>query len=91
MPQCNRIAIIAGGIYSKQNGFNVWMINFYWLASEYYRKDTEKTSWDKLVWSCILPHFTEKGIVSFKEHFGVEYFESLGETDGNEVFVGVGF
>ena len=64
----------------------LWMINFYWFASESYRKETAKTSWDKLVWGIILPHFTEKGIASFKEHFGENYFEKLGETDENTLF-----
>ncbi len=58
----------------------IWMINFYWLSSETYRKANENTSWDKLVWSVILPYFTDKGIQSFKKHFGEEYYQALGET-----------
>ena len=57
----------------------IWMVNFYWLSSESYRKENETTSWDKLVWNLILPYFTEKGMNSFKEHFGEEYYQSLGE------------
>ncbi len=57
----------------------IWMVNFYWLSSESYRKANETTNWDKLVWSLILPYFTEKGLASFKEHFGEAYFQSLGE------------
>lgn len=57
----------------------LWMINFYWLASESYREEEEKASWDKLVWSMILPHFTPKGVQSFIEHFGESYYNGLGE------------
>ena len=68
----------------------LWMINFYWMASESYRKETEKTSWDKLVWSVILPYFTEKGIESFIEHFGEKYYQSLGEVYDKNEFQEVG-
>ena len=64
----------------------LWMINFYWLASEAYRKSDDTTRWDKLVWSNILPYFTEKGLGSFKEHFGEEYFQSLGETFNQKTY-----
>lgn len=57
----------------------LWMLNFYWLSSESYRKSNDTTSWDRLAWSMILPYFTEKGLKAFKEHFGEEFFQSLGE------------
>lgn len=69
----------------------IWMVNFYWLSSESYRKSDDKTSWDKLVWSLILPYFTEKGLQSFKEHFGENYYKSLGENFQKNQFQTVGF
>ena len=64
----------------------IWMINFYWLTSESYRDEEEKGDWDKLVWGIILPHFTEKGIRSFKEHFGEDYYQSLGEGHSKSIY-----
>lgn len=69
----------------------IWMVNFYWLSSEGYRKTNDTTSWDKLVWSLILPYFTEKGLQSFKEHFGETYYQSLGEHFQKNQFQTVGF
>lgn len=57
---------------------SLWMINFYWLISQSYRDETE--SWDKIIWSSVLPHFTEKGLTSFIAHFSQDYFDSLGEA-----------
>ena len=57
---------------------SLWMINFYWLISQSYRDETE--SWDRIIWSSVLPHFTEKGLASFIAHFGQDYFDSLGEA-----------
>lgn len=68
----------------------LWMVNFYWLASQSYRRETEKTSWDKLVWSIILPYFTEKGIDSFIEKFGEAYYQNLGELFNGKIYQEVG-
>lgn len=57
---------------------SLWMINFYWLISKSYRDETE--TYDKIIWSSVLPHFTEKGLSSFINHFGQEYFDNLGEA-----------
>ncbi len=57
---------------------SLWMINFYWLISQSYRD--EKEAWDKIIWSSVLPHFTEKGLTSFIAHFGQDYFDALGES-----------
>jgi len=60
----------------------IWSMSFFWQMSDFYKeKDTEK-DWGRYVWSIILPHFTDKGIESFKEHFGLEYFQSLGTAFG---------
>lgn len=57
---------------------SLWMINFYWLISVGYRNESESSS--KVIWSSILPHFTQKGLDSFIKHFGKDYYESLGEA-----------
>ncbi len=33
----------------------------------------------KTIWSILLPHFTIKGIESFKNFFGEDYYHSLGK------------
>jgi len=58
----------------------LWSNSFFWNMSEVYQKKNENVSWDKIAWSLILPHFTEKGIQAFKKHFGEAYFQSLGES-----------
>lgn len=64
------------GIYYNINR-TYWTISFYWNISKEFLLSKE-TSWDKMMWSLLLPHFTEKGIESFKQYFGEEYFQSLG-------------
>ncbi len=58
----------------------LWMNAFFWLLSDIYQDLEKETGWDKIAWSLVLPHFTEKGLVAFKEHFGEEYYQSLGKT-----------
>ncbi len=58
----------------------LWMLSFFWLMSDIYQDIQKETSWDRVAWSLILPHFTEQGILAFKEHFGEEYFQSLGRA-----------
>jgi len=56
-----------------------WMISYFWLLSKTF-SDASDVSWDKIMWGMLLPHFTEKGVASFKEHFGLEYYETLGQA-----------
>ncbi len=56
---------------------SLWMINFYWLITQSYRNENESSS--KVIWSSVLPHFTEKGMDSFIKHFGQGYYDTLGE------------
>jgi len=56
----------------------IWSMSFFWLMSDFYKSYESEKDWGRYVWSIILPHFTDKGIESFREHFGDEYFNSLG-------------
>lgn len=62
----------------------IWMLTYFWLVSKLF-KDKEDVSWDKMVWSLMLPHFTEKGLASFEKHFGGEYLADLGAAYGDYV------
>lgn len=55
----------------------IWQASFFWLMGDVYMEGDEN-DYGKYVWSIILPHFTEKGVGAFKDHFGEEYFDSLG-------------
>ncbi len=54
-----------------------WLISYFWLISQQFSDDND-VAWDKIMWSLLLPHFTDKGLASFREHFGEQYFSSLG-------------
>lgn len=55
----------------------IWRLLFFNLMATRF-KSTEEVGWDKLMWSLLLPYFTEKGIKSFINHFGQEYYDNLG-------------
>ncbi len=73
-----REEIIPGTYYNLCR--SLWMLSFFWLMSDIYQDIRKETSWDKIAWSLILPHFTEKGLIAFKDHFGEAYFLSLGKA-----------
>lgn len=58
----------------------LWTNSFFWLMSDIFQDIDKESGWDKVAWSLILPHFTEKGLTAFKEHFGEDYFVNLGKT-----------
>jgi len=67
----------APGIYYNL-ALTVWMMTFYWLSQKSVRGKNKKEDGEKLIWSLLIPHMTEKGIASFKKFFGEKYFETLG-------------
>lgn len=66
------------GIYHNINRSH-WTISFYWYISREFHGEAEETNWDKILWSLLLPYFTERGIASFIRHFGEKYYHSLGK------------
>ena len=56
-----------------------WVLSYFWLLTVTFSDDND-VSWDKIMWSMLLPHFTEQGVASFKEHFGEAYFGTLGKA-----------
>jgi len=68
------------GIY-KNLALSTWMIAFFWYAQYSVRKtNSVKGEVEKIIWSLLVPHFTEKGIQSFVSFFGSDFLDSLGES-----------
>lgn len=66
------------GVY-KNIALSTWMLAFFWSASNAIRKaKPAKGMVEKVIWSTLIPHFTEKGIQSFVSFFGQSYLDSLG-------------
>jgi len=68
------------GIY-RNLSLSIWMVAFFWMSQKLIR-GTNKQSHDveAVMWSMLLPHFTDKGIKSFKAFFGKAYFNNLGKA-----------
>ena len=58
--------------------FISWMLTFYWLSQQIIRGEKTNEDGEKMIWSILIPHFTEKGEASFKSFFGEDYYNSLG-------------
>ena len=67
------------GIYANI-AFITWMLSFFWLSQQIIRGEKPREDGEKMIWSILVPHFTEKGIESFKAFFGDNYYESLGPS-----------
>lgn len=66
------------GIYHNI-AFITWMLTFYWLSQQIVRNENNGKDGEKMIWSILVPHLTEKGLEKFKAFFGEDYFNSLGE------------
>ena len=56
----------------------VWMLSFFWLAQQIIRGEMSREDGEKMIWSLLIPHFTEKGKKAFRDFFGSTYSDSLG-------------
>ncbi len=59
--------------------FMTWMLTFFWLPQQIIRGEKNQEDGEKLIWSLLIPHMTERGLAAFKKFFGEDYFEELGE------------
>ena len=66
------------GIYNNI-AIMTWMLSFYWQAQSVIRGGAKETDGEKIIWSLLIPHFTDKGIKSFRNYFGDQYYQELGE------------
>lgn len=58
---------------------SLWVLSLFWLPQQSIRKVSDPSEVSKVTWSLILPHFTEKGIASFKEFYGEDFYNSIGK------------
>ncbi|MCP4124743.1 MAG: TetR/AcrR family transcriptional regulator [Bacteroidetes bacterium] len=56
-----------------------WMLAFFWLPQQIIRGEKTNQDGERMIWSILIPHFTDKGLDSFKSFFGKEYYENLGD------------
>ena len=66
------------GIY-HHIAFTTWMLTFFWLAQQIIRGEKTKEDGEVMIWSLLLPHFTQKGLNAFKAFFGEDYLKKLGK------------
>ncbi len=55
-----------------------WMLTFFWLPQQVIRGSKTTEDGERLIWSILIPHFTPKGLKSFKKFFGQDILDSLG-------------
>lgn len=59
---------------------SVWALSMFWVPQQAIRQIQDPKELRKVTWSLILPHFTEKGIQSFKDFFGADFFDTIGKS-----------
>ena len=71
--------------------FISWMLTFFWLAQQIIRGEKTEEDGEKMIWSIMIPHFTEKGLNAFKNFFGEEYYNDLGQPFDVDISQFIGF
>lgn len=56
----------------------VWSISISWLQLKAFRDIQNLDQCRKLIWSLIIPHFTDKGLTAFQSYFGEDFYSRLG-------------
>lgn len=62
--------------------FTTWMLAFFWLAQQIIRGEKTGQDAEKMIWSLLAPHFTDKGKAAFIRFFGEAYYQELGPAFG---------
>ncbi len=65
------------GLY-YQLSVNAWLITYNWLAQEQVREIGLNEEAHTMVWSTIIPHFTEKGLQEFLNYYGDDFISNFG-------------
>lgn len=58
---------------------SIWALSLFWLQQQSIREVEDEEEVHRVYWSLILPHFTSRGIESFKNFFGERFYEQIGE------------
>lgn len=58
--------------------FSVWMVSNYWFFQQRTFGEDNTEDAGIMVWSLLLPYFTEKGLNAFKKYFGIKYYKNIG-------------
>lgn len=61
-----------------QLAINSWMVTYFWMTQQTVRQVESSENAEKMVWSTIVPHFTERGIREFSQYFGADFLKSFG-------------
>jgi AcrR family transcriptional regulator len=72
------------GIYNNL-ALSTWMLAFFWSAQQIIRGEQKAMDGEKIIWSNLWPHLTEKGQLSFKKFFGEDYVKQLGEPFSEDI------
>lgn len=72
------------GMYT-QLAVNAWMVAYYWVSQETVRKVGRDEEAEKMIWSTIVPHFTDKGMQAFIQYYGKSYLANIGKPINQEV------
>jgi len=67
------------GIYNNI-ALNSWMLSFFWLSQQIIRGEKTGKDGEVMIWSMLVPHFTEKGLKAFTSFFGESYLENMGDA-----------
>jgi len=59
--------------------FLTWMVSFFWYAQQIIRGQMTEQDGERMLWTMIIPHFTDQGIERFAEFFGNDYLNNLGK------------
>lgn len=59
---------------------NAWLITYYWISQKAVRQIDDHEDAERMVWSTIIPHFTEKGLSAFSSYYGADYLSNLGQS-----------
>ena len=65
------------GVYHNLS-LSIWVLALFWIPQQRIRNVNDEEEVIKVIWSLILPYFTEKGIESFQAFFGEEFYRGLG-------------
>lgn len=67
----------APGVYDNL-ALTSWMLMFFWSTQQTVLGTKKKEDGEKVIWSMLLPHLTEKGLAAFEKYFGKNYIKSFG-------------